>query len=242
MPSVDRYGGAWREPNEDSATVDAWRGMAPYSPQPLPLWRESLVAEFLTPRTGPGVTALEACPGVGDWTEQVLGSVQKLIVVDRRAEMLEGIRERFGPRGDLREVLIVNHRLTGIPDASVDLAYSLDFFPYVEWSLLERWLGELSRVLRPGGHLVLHHAATPRRLRTVAPRRTGLDAARTPLSGLAARVPARRQPPNGSAATFTGNGLVITRQTSTWGPAGEFTVDKYRDVITVARKPAIGPG
>jgi len=97
-------------------------GMAPHSAQPLSLWRESLVTEFLTPHVGIGVTALEVGPGTGEWAVRVIGTVQTLIVADRRAETLEAIRQRLGPRPDLLAVPIVNHRLSDVASASVDLA------------------------------------------------------------------------------------------------------------------------
>lgn len=234
MPEVERHGGGWPEPARAGRPSSEHEDNGPYSAQPLLLWRESLVAEFLAPRMGAGMTALEVGPGAGDWTERIIGSVQTLLVADRRARTLEGIQQRFGHRPDLRVVQILNHRLIDVADGSVDLAYSLDFFPLVDWSVLDEWLGELSRVLRPGGHLVVHHAAMPRRLRTVSPRREQLRATRTSPSS---RGRAGRQATGGASAAFTDSGLVTTRQTSCWGPSGEFTVDKYRDVITVARKP-----
>lgn len=237
MPSVERSGSGWHEDVLAGQADEDWQGKAPYSAQPLSLWRESLVAEFITPYVGGDVTALEVGPGMGDWTERVVGSVQSLMVADRRADTLEGIRDRFGPRTDLREVRIVNDRLTDVPDDSVNLAYSLDFFPFVNRAVLDQWLGELSRVLRPGGYLVVHHAATPRRLRTVVPRRTGLRAKRSVTSGPVDRGASSREVGGGSAASFTASSLVTTRQTSSWGPSGEYTVDKFRDVITIARKP-----
>lgn len=242
MPGVERFKSGWSEPDSARGSDDVWQDRSPYSAQPLSLWRESLVTEFLAPRFGPGVTALEVGPGVGEWTERVIGSVDTVMIADRRTRTLDGIRQRLGPRPDLREVHIVNNRLTAVPDGSVDFAYSLDFFPLVDSALLDEWLAELSRVLRPGGHLVVHHPATTRRLRTVAPRRTGLRATVTPRSAQAARAAAGRHGTGGSAGSFTSCGLVTMRQSSSWGPAGEFTVDKYRDVITVARKPTAGPG
>jgi len=237
MPGVERFGDERPDPARAGLPGESADAMAPHSAQPLSLWRESLVNEFLAPHVGIGVTALEVGPGRGEWTERIIGTVQTLIVADRRAETLAAIRDRLGPRPDLRAVPIVNHRLGDVPDASVDLAYSLDFFPHVDGSTLDQWLGELSRILRPHGHLVVHHAAIPRRLRTVAPPRTGLHAKRTPRSSRAGRGGAGKHAVIGSASSFTISGLVTTRQTNSWGPAGEFTVDKYRDVITVARKP-----
>lgn len=241
MPGVERCGDEWPDPAGAGRPRDSADAMAAHSAQPLSQWRESLVKEFLTPHVGIGVTAVEVSPGNGEWAERIIGTVQTLIVADRRAETLTAIRDRLGPRPDLRAVPIVNHRLSDVPDASVELAYSLDFFPHVDGSTLDLWLGELSRILRPDGHLVVHHAASPRRLRTVSPPRTGLHARRTPRSGRAGHGGAARHAPTGSASSFTASGLVTTRQTSSWGPAGEFTVDKYRDVITVARKPTAAP-
>lgn len=247
MPRVERYGVPWRVPDQPDqpdranhpGTGDPWQGRAPYSSQPMAAWRESLVTEFLTPRLGPEVIALEVGPGLGDWTEHVIGSVQTLYVADRRVETLESIRARFGPRSDLREVRVIGDRLATLADGSVDLAYSVDFFPFVDWSVLELWLTDLARVLRPGGRLVIHHAATPRPLRTVSPRRTSLRATHTPLSAMRARTSGARGGVNGSAESFSASGLVISRQTSSWGPSGEFTVDKYRDLITIATKPDV---
>lgn len=237
MPDIEKFADDWPDSADSGDAGDPAPSRSTYSEPALSQWRESLVNEFLVPHMGSEVTALEVGPGLGEWTERVLGTVQTLIVADRRAETLTGIRERLGPRPDLHAVPIVAHRLGEVPDASVDLAYSLDFFPQVDGSMLDVWLGELSRVLRPNGHLVVHHAASPRRLRAVASPTSGRHNRGTSRSGRASHGAANRSASIGSAASFTTNGLVTTRQTSSWGPAGEFSVNKFRDVITVARKP-----
>ena len=114
----------------------------------------------------------------------------------------------------------------------------------MELPIIRAYVEEFSRVLRPGGHVVLHHAGKRGAPRTVA--------AVTSRLGRPGRVAQRvltqqRLHDSGRRADVTASdvaglmrdaGLDVVRQTSSWGDRGQFNVDKYRDVITVATRSA----
>ncbi|GLY15138.1 hypothetical protein Kisp01_21530 [Kineosporia sp. NBRC 101677] len=99
-------------------------------------------------------TALDAACGTGRFARDLARRGHRVLGVDGNAEMLRVAQGRLPAaqfvRGDL-------HRLP-VADASVDLvvcALALSHLP-----ALEPAMGEFSRVLRPGGHLVIsdvHH-------------------------------------------------------------------------------------
>jgi ubiquinone/menaquinone biosynthesis C-methylase UbiE len=84
-------------------------------------------------------------------------------VFDVSEEMLRVCREKFIASGlDNWQVDVADHRQLPVDDASVDLVvsgWSLSYLavwnPETARAELEKWLGEMKRVLRPNSHIVL---------------------------------------------------------------------------------------
>jgi SAM-dependent methyltransferase len=100
--------------------------------------------------------ALDLGCGNGRVTRALAGDVHRVIAIDVSPAMLSAARFRCA---DLRNALFARtsgHDLAAFPDASFDLVYAVDSFPYLVMSgLAERHVGEAARVLRRGGHLLI---------------------------------------------------------------------------------------
>ena len=101
---------------------------------------------------------LEIAPGFGRITELVAPQTERMTVVDVTELCVEHCRERFRrwPHVDCR----VNdgRSLPFVAASSIDFAFSFDSLVHVELDVIGAYLGELARVLRPGGAAFLHHS------------------------------------------------------------------------------------
>ncbi len=182
-----------------------------------PAWKEALVAELLEPNVPPGGTALEIGPGGGRWSEILFERADHLIVVDVTERALEMTRERLGGNGKVEYVQSSGSDLPGVEDDSVDSVWSYDVFVHIAPADVAGYLDEIARVLRLGGHAVIHHSGA-----------RGSEGWRSPMSAELFANLARER------------GLEVEAQQSTWG-GGRFSVPVSgdgQDVITVLRAAA----
>jgi SAM-dependent methyltransferase len=106
----------------------------------------------------PTGTILEIAPGFGRWTAFLEDHCERLIGVDVSQRCVEACRERF--RGSDRLTFVSNDGLSldAVDDDTVDLAVSLDSLVHVEADVMESYIQQLARKLRPGGVAFLHHS------------------------------------------------------------------------------------
>jgi SAM-dependent methyltransferase len=181
-------------------------------------WKHALVDDVLARWIPADVVAVEIGPGGGRWTEALLGRASRLILVDVSERPLELCRERFGGDDRIEYLLSSGGDLGGIANRSVDAVWSFDVFVHVAPTDQASYLAEISRVLKPDGVAVLHHADG--RNRGQQPSRDGW---RSPMSrGLFASLAAER-------------GLRVETQFDSWGPGGRYDLSAFGDAITVCR-------
>lgn len=103
-------------------------------------------------------TALEIGPGHGRWSHYLRSHCQRLLLLDLSTSCIEHCRRRF--EGDPGFSFFVGDgkHLGGIPDDSIDLVFSLDSLVHCEHDVMESYLQECARVLRPGGIGFIHHS------------------------------------------------------------------------------------
>lgn len=118
--------------------------------------RDALVEELL-PAGAHGVI-VEIGPGAGRFSEVLAERAQRLVLVDVTDEALRRSAERLGERPGVEYVRTDGASLPGVESASVDVVWSFEAFVHMQPVDVAAYVGELARVLRPGGTAVIHHA------------------------------------------------------------------------------------
>lgn len=103
-------------------------------------------------------TVLDIGCGIGRLEAALSPLSAAVIGIDISPGMIARARARCAGFPNVRLLLGDGHDLAGIADGSVDLTVLVDTFPYIvlsEGRLAERCLTEISRVLRPGGDVLI---------------------------------------------------------------------------------------
>lgn len=127
-----------------------------YPPEKPVAWEWLL--KPLDERVRQGSTVLEIGSGTGLWTQHVIAKAGKYHAVDYAARLLfEAMEHRFARH---MSKLHLHHDeqalLAGVPDQSVDVAFSYDVFVHLKPDLVHQYLESLKRVLKPDGRILLH--------------------------------------------------------------------------------------
>ena len=183
-------------------------------------WKQALVDEVLLPTIPAGGTVLEIGPGGGRWSVLLAPRAQRLVLVDVAQKPLDLVAERLKDSDNVEYVLTDGSALKGVGDASVDAVWSFDVFVHVAPGDQAGYLGEIARVLRPGGVAAIHHADG--RNRGLAPSRDGW---RAPMTAELFATLARER------------GLAVERVVRSFGE-GRHALGGFGDAITVLRRPA----
>jgi ubiquinone/menaquinone biosynthesis C-methylase UbiE len=212
----------WRgnSTSENRARWDGWdwsEGGEEWTASPE--WKQALIDDVLVRYIPRDSAVLEIGPGGGRWTEALLALASRLVVVDVSERPLELCRRRFAGAGNIEYQRCGGSDLAPVADASIDAVWSFDVFVHVAPADQASYLGELARVLLPGGVAVLHHADG--RNRGLLPSRRGW---RAPMSRELFAALAREQ------------GLRVERQFDSWGPEGRYDLSAFADAITVCRR------
>lgn len=222
---------------------DEWRGQAQAEGHDYEAWKRSLIEQVMAPWLPAGGCLLEIGPGHGRWTRALAERAGRLVLVDVSPNCLDHCRDRFAGQVPLRCHLGEGVDLPADLTGAVDGIWSFDALVHVAPRDLRLYLGEVARVLRPGGVALLHHAGR---------RHWAL-----PLAGLVWRglLPARvyRWISMGLAESADGwrsdvsatlvrrwageAGLEVVDQLRRWGPAGRFGLPRHRDRLTILRRP-----
>ncbi|MEA2490810.1 MAG: hypothetical protein QOH21_2602 [Acidobacteriota bacterium] len=110
---------------------------------------------FLDPYFLEGMRVVEIGSGGGRWT-QYLARAGHLIVVEFNPEAFFYLRQRF-PDVRLTTYQTTGAEMHGVPTGTVDFVFTFDVFVHLEPEVIEGYLHEIERVLRPGGVAVVHY-------------------------------------------------------------------------------------
>ena len=101
---------------------------------------------------------LEIAPGFGRWTNYLKDLCKELVVVDLNELCIERCKERFSSSKNIAYYVNDGKTLDMIPDNSIDCAFSFDSLVHAEADVIEAYLTQLSKKLKPNGVGWFHHS------------------------------------------------------------------------------------
>jgi ubiquinone/menaquinone biosynthesis C-methylase UbiE len=186
---------------------------------PSPEWKESLMRCILRSAIPQGSTVIEIGPGAGRWTGEILKLCGKYTAYDISRTCVELCSRQFADQKHAAFQVTDGCSLPGAENGATDVVWSFDVFVHINAEDVAVYLKEIHRVLKPGGHAVIHHGSKAGEL---GGWRSNLTTAR--MRELAAEA-----------------GLEVISQVDGWQD-GDVRHDAglYEDIITTLRKPAHG--
>jgi ubiquinone/menaquinone biosynthesis C-methylase UbiE len=115
----------------------------------------------LLPRIHPFLptgTILEIAPGHGRWTHFLKDYCSELVIVDLGAHCIEVCKRRFAACSHITYHVNDGRSLGMLPDRSIDFAFSFDSLVHAEADVIESYLNDLARKLKPNGCGFIHHS------------------------------------------------------------------------------------
>lgn len=174
-------------------------------------WKDALIEDVLSPFITEQQTVLEIGPGGGRWSVILAQFAGKLVLVDLTEKALSVCKARLAKYEHIDFHRTHGSDLSFVPDSSVDLVWSFDVFVHLSPQDTENYLAEIARVLKPKGVAIVHH-----------PAEGGI------YGGFRSSVT------NDFFKTrLTNFNLKPLRQVSSWGPDGIFSVNHYKDSISI---------
>ncbi len=149
------YGDQWGDPDVTGLGY-VWRKLR--LGRRLPGNLAKVRKRYLDPYVGPDTVALEIGAGGGRWTRYLLRA-REIVVVELNSEFFSYLASRFRHVADrLRFYETSAYEMGGVDDESVDFVFSFGTFVHIDPEGIDAYLGEIRRVLRPGGIASIHYA------------------------------------------------------------------------------------
>ena len=106
----------------------------------------------------PSHTILEIAPGFGRCTQFLKDLCDHLIVVDISEKCIKACQERFHECATIEYHINDGRSLDMISDQSIDFIFSWDSLVHADKSVMEAYIRQFSRILKPGGFGFIHHS------------------------------------------------------------------------------------
>ncbi|HET8758886.1 MAG TPA: class I SAM-dependent methyltransferase [Solirubrobacteraceae bacterium] len=117
-----------------------------------------VVRDHLEPYVRPDSVVLEIGAGGGRWTQYLIAA-RKVVVAELNPAFFGYLRKRFKRHEEkLRFYETSGYELDGIDRESIDFVFSFGTFVHIDPEGIDAYLGEIHRVLRPGGNATLQYA------------------------------------------------------------------------------------
>jgi SAM-dependent methyltransferase len=106
----------------------------------------------------PAANIVEIAPGFGRWTGYLIKQCESYQGFDLAQKCVDACRARFSGERKAQFNVTDGMSLPGVKDKSVDLLFSFDSLVHVELEVIEGYLKEAARVLKPDGVVFFHHS------------------------------------------------------------------------------------
>ncbi len=153
MPSVQENWQRWNNQLEWSENRDNWSsGWGGPDMQ----WFASILPRIHLFLPTPHI--LEIAPGNGRWTQFLLQHCDRLSIVDLAEKCINDCREYFKDFNHIEYHVNDGKSLEMIEKDSVDFVFSYDSMVHVEADVIEAYLVQLSKIMKPEGVGFIHHS------------------------------------------------------------------------------------
>ncbi len=106
----------------------------------------------------PSTQILEIAPGFGRCTQFLKDFCDRLTVVDISERCIHACQERFRESGSISYHTNDGTSLDMIPDRSIDFVFSWDSLVHADNTVMEAYIKQLPRIMKPGGYGFIHHS------------------------------------------------------------------------------------
>jgi len=153
MPTIERnkeiWDGAYQWANRGDEWSETWGG-------PNLQWYGSILPRIF--RFLPSTHVLEIACGFGRWTNFLKDLSENLSAIDLSEECIEACKKRFEESSNIEFILNDGKSLDKIADESVDFVFSYDSLVHADRGVLDTYLSQMPRILKPGGAVFIHHS------------------------------------------------------------------------------------
>jgi SAM-dependent methyltransferase len=153
MPELDQNLAYWNTSYDWSQDGDEWSNWWGGTPA---IWFGTLLPRihaFI-----PTGTILEIAPGYGRLTQYLKDECDRLVVVDLADRCIEHCRERFADATNIEYHVNDGRSLEMLEDDSIDFVFSFDSLVHAEADVLNAYVTQLARKLKPDGVGFFHHS------------------------------------------------------------------------------------
>ncbi|SCY43879.1 class I SAM-dependent methyltransferase [Nitrosospira sp. Nsp13] len=109
----------------------------------------------------PAKSVLEIAPGFGRWTKFLIPASSSYIGVDLSQECIDACGRIFTEGSISTPVSFMKNdglSLTNVQEASCDIIFSFDSLVHCDMEIIQSYIPEILRVLKPGGVAFIHHS------------------------------------------------------------------------------------
>jgi len=99
---------------------------------------------------------LEIAPGYGRMTEYLLKNNTNLSIVDLNENCIEKCKERFGDK--IKSYKVNNGFSLQYEENYFDFVFSYDSFVHMTKDVIESYIKNISKILKPNGYTFIHHS------------------------------------------------------------------------------------
>jgi SAM-dependent methyltransferase len=154
MPTVEENKSAWNELYEWSDEGEEWSAAWGGSENQ---WYFSLLPR-LRDYLSKAEIGVEIAPGFGRWTQYLVPHFDKLHLVDLSKRCIDASKVRFEGCSNLEFHVNNGFDLSMISSNSVDFVFSFDSLVHVNSDVIDSYVLEIDRILKPEGVAFIHHS------------------------------------------------------------------------------------
>jgi len=228
----------WDVIHDWSENGDEWKGQAKLCGISYPEWKGSVVQYLIEPYVGARAHALEIAPGHGRWTESLVTLCSQVTVVDLSPACIAYCRQRFAGSSNITYHVNDGSSLPMVPKDTIDFVWSYDAFVHMPPHAIKRYFAEFARVLKRGGHCIVHHAGRRHSTLWLGFTMSLGRRARRFYQGISMGSTDdtdgwRSNVSRELIAEFArSSGLRVVEQFQSWGPKGRYGAPRFNDCIT----------